>query len=153
MLEEADVSMYAEIGKPVTDVYIGEGYTTRERADSLTDIAGWADHAIVLVARTEASAPIVGVVGFASGGSGFTHIAEVGETEIQRLAVTSHARGRGTGCALVAECIERSRALAAVRVVLWTRPTMVSAGRLYEGMGFRRDPRREEPAACLTDLA
>jgi ribosomal protein S18 acetylase RimI-like enzyme len=144
LLEVADVSMCAEIGELVVDVYIGEGYTPRERAASLINIAGWAAHATVLVARSKASAPIVGVVGFASGGAGFTHIAEAGETEIQRLAVAPHARGRGTGCALVAECIERSRTVDAARVVLWTRPTMVSASRLYERMGFHRQPQRDQ---------
>ena len=72
LLEASDASMYAEIGELVADVYIGEGYTPRERAANLTDITSWAAHATVLVARSDATAAIVGVVGFASGGGGFT---------------------------------------------------------------------------------
>jgi ribosomal protein S18 acetylase RimI-like enzyme len=134
---------YAAIAALITAVYIGEGYSRPERAERFADVAGWAANATVIVARTRAGGPIIGVVGIVPGGEGHTHFAERGETEMQRLAVAPNARGRGIGRALVADCIERSRGMGGVRLVLWTQPAMSSAQRLYEAAGFRRRPDRE----------
>jgi ribosomal protein S18 acetylase RimI-like enzyme len=114
-----------------------------ERAERFADVAGWAQHATVIVACVQPGGPIIGVVGIVPGGEGHTHFADSGETEMQRLAVVPGARGRGIGRALVAECIERSRGMGAVRLVLWTQPVMTSAQRLYEAAGFHRQRDRE----------
>jgi ribosomal protein S18 acetylase RimI-like enzyme len=143
VLATAQPPDHAAIAALITGVYIGEGYSQPERAERFADVAGWAQHATVIVARTEAGGPIIGVVGIVRGGEGHTHFAERGETEMQRLAVAPEARGRGIGGALVVDCIERSRGMGAARLVLWTQPAMTSAQRLYEAAGFHRQPDRE----------
>jgi len=64
------------------------------------------------------------------------------------LAVAPEARGRGVGAALVRAAAERARATEACeRLALSTQPTMHSAHRLYERLGFTRTPRtRLEPS-------
>ena len=63
------------------------------------------------------------------------------------LAVRKNARARGVGEALVRECIERSQLADATALVLWTQPIMLAAQRLYERLGFVRDPLRNVPDA------
>jgi ribosomal protein S18 acetylase RimI-like enzyme len=143
MLAIAQPPDHAAIAALITGVYIGEGFSQPERAERFADVAGWAENATVIVARTEAGGPIIGVVGIVPGGEGHTHFAERGEAEMQRLAVAPNVRGRGIGRALVVESIERSRRMGAARLVLWTQPAMTSAQLLYEAVGFRRQLDRE----------
>jgi ribosomal protein S18 acetylase RimI-like enzyme len=63
-----------------------------------------------------------------------------GEAELARLAVAEGARRQGVGRALVEHCAEEARALFAVGIVLWSRPYQTDAHRLYESLGYRRDP-------------
>jgi GNAT superfamily N-acetyltransferase len=79
--------------------------------------------------------------------SALTQIARTGEREFRVLGVSARARGGGVGAALVNACIERSCAEHARALVLWTQPTMHAAHRLYEKLGFVRDPSRDVPDA------
>jgi predicted N-acetyltransferase YhbS len=63
-----------------------------------------------------------------------------GWASIRALAVVPGAQRRGIGNALVSECLGRSRRLGVRAVGLHTNPFMVTATRLYEGLGFRRAP-------------
>ena len=56
------------------------------------------------------------------------------------LAVAPAAQGRGVGRALVAQVIDGFRATEARSIVLCSMTTMTAAHRLYESLGFRRDP-------------
>lgn len=76
------------------------------------------------------------------------------------LGVSSDARGRGVGRALVVACLDRARRDGARRVVLSTEPVSTTAHRLYEGLGFRREPALDwtpvpsvDLIACVLDLA
>lgn len=60
--------------------------------------------------------------------------------EVRLLAVAPEARGRGVGEALIRECIRRARAAGAGSITLHTMPMMAAAMRLYERLGFARDP-------------
>jgi ribosomal protein S18 acetylase RimI-like enzyme len=60
--------------------------------------------------------------------------------EARLLAVAPEARGRGVGEALMRECIHRARAAGAGSITLHTMPMMAAAMRLYERLGFARDP-------------
>lgn len=60
--------------------------------------------------------------------------------ELRLLAVSDAARGLGVGRALVEECIRRARAGGASHLGLHTGPAMAVARRMYERMGFIRDP-------------
>ena len=60
--------------------------------------------------------------------------------EIRLLAVTPEARGLGVGKLLVNACIQRARAMGAQAIGLHTSSSMREAIRLYENLGFERDP-------------
>jgi GNAT superfamily N-acetyltransferase len=60
--------------------------------------------------------------------------------ELRLVAVAPAARGRGVAQALVAECIARARQQGAHAVGLHTSRSMRAAMRLYERIGFVRDP-------------
>jgi GNAT superfamily N-acetyltransferase len=59
------------------------------------------------------------------------------------LAVSRAAQGKGTGKALVERCIAMARGDGKAALVLHTTPWMKTAHRLYEGLGFERDPSRD----------
>ncbi|MEU5365961.1 GNAT family N-acetyltransferase [Streptomyces sp. NPDC005925] len=138
----------------------------------LRDVAGRAAHADVLVAAADSAvrgrpardgaapgrgerdgavpegaagaAAVLGGVTFVPAGGPMADIASPGEAEIRMLAVSRAARGRGVGEALVRACVHRARAVpGCVRVVLSTQPTMRTAHRLYERLGFTRTPGRD----------
>lgn len=66
-----------------------------------------------------------------------------GEVGIRMLGVDPGARGRGVGTALLMACLERGRALGAVRAVLHSTPQMTDAHRIYQRAGFERAPARD----------
>lgn len=75
------------------------------------------------------------------------HIDELDYPEIRMLAVAPVARGKGAAKALVSECIRRAEAKGFSSVGLHTGQFMEGAMRLYESMGFEREPQFDfEPA-------
>ena len=60
--------------------------------------------------------------------------------EVRLVAVSPSARGRGVARALVEECITRARTAGASALGLHTSRSMRAAMRLYERLGFVRDP-------------
>lgn len=73
--------------------------------------------------------------------------------EVRLVAVAHSARGRGIARALVDECVRRARAAGASVLGLHTSRSMRSAMRLYERMGFVRDPEHDfqPPGAELVE--
>ncbi|WP_043932065.1 GNAT family N-acetyltransferase [Bacillus sp. EB01] len=72
---------------------------------------------------------------------------ELEHPEIRVLAVEKAFRGKGVGKALVLECIERARAKGHGAIGLHTGSFMGDAMKLYEGLGFERQPEFDfEPA-------
>ncbi len=59
---------------------------------------------------------------------------------IRMLAVAADAQGRGVGEALTRACIDRARAAGRGQIVLHSTDRMTTAHRLYERLGFVRDP-------------
>ena len=92
----------------------------------------------VLVAELDDE--IVGCVTVSFGSSALSEVEDPDAATIRMLGVSSAARGRGIGNALVRHCIEQARARGCKRVRLDTRTSMKSAQHLYERLGFRRDP-------------
>ncbi len=98
----------------------------------------------LFVAEDEDGGILGVVVFFAAGAAGW---ADAGEAALTRLAVSSAARGRGTGRALAERCGAEARAAGAERIVLWSRPYQVAAHRLYESLGYRYVPDRDSSDA------
>ena len=73
--------------------------------------------------------------------------------EVRLVAVAPSARGRGIARALVEECIRRARASGATALGLHTSRSMRAAMRLYERLGFVRDPEHDfqPPGAELVE--
>jgi ribosomal protein S18 acetylase RimI-like enzyme len=118
----------------------------------LGDVAGRAKSGSVLVAEIEGQ--IVGCVTFSVGQTALSEVDDPEAATIRMLGVSTQARGRGIGEALVRHCIDEARRQGCVRVRLNTRTSMASAQRLYERLGFRRDPEHDwSPASGISLLA
>jgi ribosomal protein S18 acetylase RimI-like enzyme len=63
--------------------------------------------------------------------------------ELRLLAVAPAARGRGVGTALVRECVRRAESMGASALGLHTSESLRAAIRMYERMGFVRDPEQD----------
>ncbi|MFI4854685.1 MAG: GNAT family N-acetyltransferase [Phycisphaerales bacterium JB065] len=124
-------------------VYVGGGYTSAEKAKTLFHRDTLEPAGVVLVAVDQRS--VLGVVLLLHPGSDLAQVANDGEAEFRLLAVSPHARQRGAGELLVRRCIQLSASPphAAKTLVMWTRPQMVAALRMYDRLGFRRAPDRD----------
>jgi ribosomal protein S18 acetylase RimI-like enzyme len=99
--------------------------------------------ATVLVAESEAG-EVIGIIALVPADSGRGAVARPGEAELSRLAIAARARGRGVGRALAVRCLELAREQGATEIALWSRPYQIAAHSLYESLGFRRTPERDE---------
>jgi ribosomal protein S18 acetylase RimI-like enzyme len=68
---------------------------------------------------------------------------EPGTANMRMLGVDPDARGRGVGRSLVEACLDLARRRGKRAVTLHTTTDMKAAHRLYESMGFVRDPARD----------
>ena len=118
----------------------------------LTDVGRRADDAVVLVA-VDGGGRLCGSVTYVPDPrSEYAEFSGDDEAGIRMLVVAPDAQRRGVGSALVNACIGRARAARRVRISLHTTPTMISAQRLYERLGFVRAPERDwvpEPGVQL----
>lgn len=111
-------------------------------ADSLRDVDTRAKHADVLVAVDD-DGTILGSVTNVPDGGEYGEIARDDEAEFRMLAVAPEAQGRGAGTALVRACVDDARRRGKSAIVLSTGPWMTIAHRMYERLGFVRDPARD----------
>jgi len=131
----ADLTVAAYQG--LAGAHLSGGYEGR-----LRDVKGRAAGAVVLVAVEDGS--ILGAVTYVPGPqSPSAELLDEGEAGMRMLAVGSPARRRGLGTALVLACINQARREGRHRVCLHTTPWMSDARRIYEKLGFRRDPERD----------
>jgi ribosomal protein S18 acetylase RimI-like enzyme len=145
-------------GELVVEAYRTLGDVGDEFYESeLRDVGGRMQTGEVLVA--EAEGRVVGCVTLSIGQTALSEVEDPEAATIRMLGVSATARGRGIGEALVRRCIEEARVRGCERVRLDTRTSMSSAQRLYERLGFRRDPDHDwSPApgisllACVLDL-
>ncbi len=86
---------------------------------------------------------VLGTITLAPYGSSYAEIAEPGELELRMLAVAPEARRRGVAEALMAAALREAVGRGARRVVLSTDDGMGAAQRLYERLGFERQPHRD----------
>jgi ribosomal protein S18 acetylase RimI-like enzyme len=139
---ELVVSAYRTLGDAGDEFY----------EDQLRDVQGRVGTSEVLVAELDGQ-----VVGCATLAVGQTELSQVEDPEaatIRMLGVSPTVRGRGIGEALMRACIDKARTAGQRRVRLDTRTSMTSAQRLYERLGFRREPDHDwSPAPGISLLA
>lgn len=137
---------YRAVGDDVLDEYVGE----------LRDVASRAAGCPVFVAIDTVTGDVLGTVTYVPGpGNPFAEAERDDEAGFRMLAVATAAQGRGVGRALVDAVIRRARADGRRGIAMFTRPSMAAAQRLYEGLGFTRDPARDwefEPGEWLWAL-
>jgi ribosomal protein S18 acetylase RimI-like enzyme len=68
---------------------------------------------------------------------------EPGESSFRMLAVDAETRGRGLGERLVLRCIDEARAVGSDAVFIHSGTWMPAAHRLYDRLGFTRQPHRD----------
>ena len=129
-------------------VYVGGGYTSAVNAGEFMNRMNLEPAGQLLVAVDDADV-VLGAVLLLHPVSTLRQLAGAEEREFRLLAVDEKARGKGVGEQLVQACLDRAFAAVAQAVVLWTQPSMYSAHRLYERMGFRREPERSR-TSCST---
>jgi ribosomal protein S18 acetylase RimI-like enzyme len=126
---------YLEFADPADDDwtdYLGQ----------IEDVAGRAGKVPVLVAVDEGRVIGSATLETEEAGLGDDPIVP-GTLNLRMLGVDPEARGRGAGRALVDETLRRARAAGKHAVTLHTILEMQPAQRLYESMGFVRDPGRD----------
>jgi ribosomal protein S18 acetylase RimI-like enzyme len=89
----------------------------------------------------------LGVVVMVAPGTPGMAVARDEEAELRLLAVSSRVRREGIGRALVERCTDLAREEGWPAIALWSRPYQVAAHRLYESLGYRRQPGRDETDA------
>jgi len=132
----------AAAGELIAHVFVDGGFSPPESAEALRDAASRSAMSELLVA-VDGAGRVLGAVYLVTAESPAHDVARPREVEPQLLAVAPAARGRRIGEALLAEVLRRAREHGFVRAVLSTQPTMASAHRLYERVGFRRAPERD----------
>ncbi|MBR7741678.1 GNAT family N-acetyltransferase [Phycicoccus sp. BSK3Z-2] len=128
------------VGALTVEAYAADGRITPDHpyAATLRDAAARDRDAVLLVAAD--GDDVVGTVTYVPPGSSFAEVAVPGEAEVRTLAVDPRARGAGVGRLLSEECVRRARADGCPALVLSSGTWMTSAHRLYERLGFTRDP-------------
>jgi ribosomal protein S18 acetylase RimI-like enzyme len=117
-----------------------EGVGDGPYRDELRDVAGRAAVAEVLVAVDADDTVLGGIAYIPDANSALAEFDDPEAAGIRMLAVAASAGRRGIGRALTSTCIDRARAAGRRRIVLHTTEGNAIARRMYERMGFQRDP-------------
>jgi GNAT superfamily N-acetyltransferase len=110
--------------------------------DHVGDVAGRAGSVPVLVAVEGGRVLGSATMETEDAGMGDDPV-EPGTANLRMLGVDPQVRGRGVGRALVEACLDLARRQGKRAVTLHTTRDMKVAHRLYESMGFVRDPARD----------
>jgi ribosomal protein S18 acetylase RimI-like enzyme len=151
-VRDAAPGEYEAVGKIVAEAFFADGQLdapgSEFYADVLRDVASRADAAEIIAALDDGV--VVGGVTFVPHGGPMADIAQDGEAEIRMLGVAPDAQGRGAGTALMRECMARSAGTR--RIVLSTQTVAHGSHRLYERLGFVREPSRDWAPVPGVDL-
>ncbi|MFF0814368.1 GNAT family N-acetyltransferase [Rhodococcus sp. NPDC003318] len=143
-VDPADFDAVADL---TVESYVGGGFVAEASSyvRHLRDTAGRAEQAEVVVAEWQGE--VVGSVTIAEPGTAYSDVARTGELEFRMLAVSSAARRKGAGSALVRHVLDAAYDRGLHAVVISTEPEMVDARRIYDRNDFVHMPDRDwEPA-------
>ena len=132
------------VGAITEAAYRHDGHLEVDGSDdysALLDGATRIAEARVLVAEIDGG--VVGSVTVAPAETPWANVARPGELEVRMLAVAETARRRGVAEALMVGAEDHARSLGLGTVVLSTNVDMYPAQRLYERLGYRRQPDRD----------
>ncbi len=132
-----------------TEAYFQEGEGGRTTPYAKRDFDNAMAAGEMIVAGTPGKA--LGVVVMVAPGTPGMAVARGEEAELRLLAVSSRERRSGIGRALVEYCSDLAREKNWPAIALWSRPYQTAAHRLYESLGYQRQPTRDETDA--TDFA
>lgn len=97
----------------------------------------------LLVAVDDVTQQIVGTASLLWSGTAYARFAGADEAELRFVTVLPAYRGGGIAHALAAEAIQRALGWGVSAVVLSAREQAAGSQRVYQRLGFVRDPRRE----------
>jgi ribosomal protein S18 acetylase RimI-like enzyme len=133
---------FAQVGDLLEQVYILEGFVPESARPMLRNVEAIARSGSLLIA-TDQEHVVQGSVLLVRHGSTLAQMAREREGECRLLAVAPSMRRRGVGALLMTECVARGQQARFNQIVLSTQPSMDSAQRLYERLGFAREPGRD----------
>jgi GNAT superfamily N-acetyltransferase len=147
-IRPAEPAEFAAVGELCVAAYTALGVSERYAA-VLGDVAARAAAAEVLVAE---DGGLLGTVTYVPDGGPLSEIAGPGEAEFRMLAVAPEMQGRGVGRALSEHVVAESRRRGHTGVACSSQRDMHAAHRIYERLGFRRDPGRDWSPVPGVDL-
>jgi ribosomal protein S18 acetylase RimI-like enzyme len=134
----------AEIGELTALAYLADGLVDAAHpyVPELRNAKARAEHALLLMMADgdDGQGAAVGTITVVPSGSPFSEFNNEGEYELRMLAVSPLARGRGIGEELALFGLDTAKADGATRVTISTMESMNAAHRLYEKLGFVREP-------------
>lgn len=134
----------AVVGELTESAYRADGFPISEKyAARLRDATTRINKATVLVAEMDDR--IVATVTLATHGSPLAEIAKPGELEVRMLAVAPDERRQGVAETLMSAAMKHAQNIGLKALVLSIEPPMSNARRLYEKLGFTRQPDRDWP--------
>lgn len=132
----------ATVGELTERSYRADGFLISDKyAARLRDAATRINDATVLVAELDDR--IVATITLAAHESPFAEIARPDELEVRMLAVAPEERRQGVAETLMSAALKYARNLGLKALVLSTETPMSSAHKLYEKLGFTRQPNRD----------
>lgn len=142
LIRPAEPADFEAVGALTVAAYVGDGFVHAEDSyvDNLRDCARRAREAQLWVAVSDPDGDVLGTVTYCPIGSPWRELGTPDDGEFRVLAVSPEARGRGVGAALVQHCLSLARTSGHTRMVLSTLPEQRGAHRIYERLGFSRDP-------------
>ena len=131
-----------EVISLLTRVYVNDGYTDKSYADKMFVPAKLRERGDIILARSSIG-ELLGMVICVRPTSPARQVAKIDETEIHLLAVHHKTRCQGIASRLIMACEQRSVSFGYSKMVLSTQQTMNEAHRVYEKLGYQRNPARD----------
>lgn len=131
-----------EIEALLYETYVGGGYTDQEVASKIFAPSEVKKRGHILIALNEQNEPI-GMIICATHLNPYKQTASSQEAEMQLLAVKPASRKSGAGELLCRAFEKKAAELGYSELVLSTQPSMSAAHKLYEKLGYKRNPARD----------